>query len=132
MRPSLILAAICVLGLLGEKAHAQTRPSHYVPARPTISPYFAYSAINTTGLPNYYTYIQPLQQQTQLALAAQADPRQTLGYDNRIAFTERSLGEALDRQLRQRSTTGAGAPATAATFQDYGHFYPSMPKGGRR
>ncbi len=130
----LLLPSLILLSLLLDNAHGQGRlPSQYVPARPTISPYFAYSAINTTGLPNYYTYIQPLQQQSQLGYLALPASRAPLAYDGRMTLTESSLSELLDRQLRQRLTTGGGAPATASTFQNYSHFYPSLaPSPGRR
>jgi hypothetical protein len=105
-------------------------PARYTPARPTISPYFAYSAINTTGLPNYYTYVQPFQQ-TQYTTAARRDLVAPNSYDSRVSLTERSIEELLDRRLSQRLTTGGGAPATAATFQNYSHFYP-RPTAGRR
>ena len=131
MNKYLIPAWFSLLFAVEGSVQAQSHPSHFVPARPTISPYFAYSAVNTTGLPNYYTYIQPLQQHTQIA-AAFTDPRVSLGYENRAVLTERSIAELLDRQLRQRVTTGGGAPSTAATFQTYSHYYPTANPVRRR
>jgi hypothetical protein len=117
-----LLGFLVVLFCGSTQAFAQT-PAHYYPVRPPISPYFAYSAINTTGLPNYYTYIRPAQQQAQYAMMAEQANRMSAA--TRVVLTEQSVGEMVQRQLMERQTTGYGAPAVAATFQDLSHFYPT-------
>ena len=133
MKLNLIFSVLVISFSYGSAAFAQgTLPSHYIPVRPTISPYFAYSAINTTGLPNYYTYIQPLQQQALIGQRVQQQIRASSSTaDNRVTLNERTFGEMLDRHLQQRLTTGGGAPATAATYQNYSHYY-QRPGSGRR
>jgi hypothetical protein len=106
----------------GAEAFAQL-PAHYYPVKPPMSPYFAYSAFNTTGLPNYYTYVRPaLQEQQYMRMAEQASRAAMVS--SRIVLSEQAVGEIVQRTLMERQTTGYGAPAVAATFQDLSNFYP--------
>jgi hypothetical protein len=106
------------------------RPSHYYPARPPISPYFGYAQINTTGIPNYYTYVRPAQEQA--ALYTRTYSRNNAFYTPpRTGVNESLIADMVVDRLNVRETTGIGAPSTAATFQDRMHFYPA-PVTGRR
>jgi hypothetical protein len=125
LRVGLVAAGLFLLA--GTSAWAQ-RPAHYYPLRQPISPYLFYSAINTTGLPNYYTYVQPrLQFQTFLErtrlLTGRFDDRNRLG-EIRLSPTPPT------RVLEVRETTGYGAPALPGTFMEYSHYYSITP--GRR
>ena len=50
-----------LMALACQHAQAQ-RPAHYYPSRPTFSPYLLYNQVNLTGIPNYYTFVQPATQ----------------------------------------------------------------------
>ncbi|MGE0756004.1 MAG: hypothetical protein AB7F89_19980 [Pirellulaceae bacterium] len=120
---------MALLFLSGSQAVYGQRPAHYAPSRPVLSPYFFYSAINTTGLPNYYTYVRPAIQfeaflQRSNVMAGRADTRSRL--------TDGEVTSIVERQLRLRETTGAGAPALPGNYMDLSHFYGTSATGTRR
>jgi hypothetical protein len=115
-------SAVLALGLLlmtGSAAWAQRSP-HYSPVRPPISPYLYYSAINTTGLPNYFTYVRPAIQFQAFTQRRAFDAR----LETRVRMDDERVTGIVERQLRLRETTGLGAPAVAGTFMDFSHYYP--------
>lgn len=111
------MAGLLVVGFCCQ-AQAQ-RPTHYYPARPTFSPYLLYGQLNTTGVPNYYSYVRPSVQFRDYLQrpAPQGDPRTQV-------LTQDRLETALENQLRQRPTTGIGQPNVPARFMESSHFYP--------
>ena len=119
----LLLAALFVIAAC-QQTHAQ-RPAHYYPARPTFSTYLLYRQINTTGIPNYYSYVRPETQYRDYLSRSQArsnSSRQTLSVEGEVS-------RILDSQLRQRASTGIGQPSIPARFNDTSHFYaPTRPR----
>ncbi|HTN76092.1 MAG TPA: hypothetical protein VL096_12625 [Pirellulaceae bacterium] len=87
----------------------------YAPSRPAISPWLYLQRGNTGGIPSYYAWVQPEFQ-----------------YQQRTQYVDRQLGN-IEGQLTRRPEQGAGVPSTAATYMNYGHFYPmqSAPAGQR-
>ena len=128
-----VLRGLMALGLFvcaGNVAWAQ-RPAHYFPLHQPLSPYLYYSAINTTGLPNYYTYIRP---QTQFRAFLERRVSENLRggeTGGRIRLDENRVAEIVARQLEVRETTGLGATALHGTYMDYSHYF-SQPATRRR
>ncbi len=121
----LLLAALFVIAA-SQETHAQ-RPAHYYPARPTFSTYLLYRQLNSTGIPNYYSYVRPATQYRDFLTRSEArdnSSRQTLSLEGEVA-------RVLDSQLRQRATTGIGQPSVPARFNDTTHFY-TQPATRRR
>lgn len=119
-----LVAAFMVIAVCQE-TQAQ-RPAHYYPARPTFSTYLLYRQLNSTGIPNYYQYVRPATQFRDFLSRSQArttSARQTVSVEGQVA-------EILDKQLRQRATTGIGQAAVPARFNDTSHFY--TPRATRR
>ena len=116
----LICIALAIGFVIGmsDTAEAQ-RPGHFFPARPTFSSYLLYRQVNNTGIPNYYSYVRPANQNRTLRPATinSTSRRQALSIEDEVA-------KVLESQLRQRVTTGIGQPSVAAQFGDTSHFYP--------
>lgn len=125
-----LLGGLLAVGIfLGSSGVAMAqRPAHYVPVKPPISPYFMYSEINTTGLPNYYTYLLPAQQYRNFV--SKTDPN-FARFEERITLAGDRVEQLIERQLELRQTTGVGAPAAPATFMELSHFY-NKPVGRKR
>jgi hypothetical protein len=118
-----VLLSVGFLLMTSATAWAQ-RPAHYYPLHAPLSPYLYYSAINTTGLPNYYTYIRPAQRfQSYL----ERRPTDLARLETRVRLDESRVAEMIQRHLEVRETTGLGAPATPATFMDYSHYFSRPP-----
>jgi hypothetical protein len=131
MNPATFLkCSFLVAGLFlasGGVARAQ-RPAHYFPVRPPLSPYLYYSAVNTTGLPNYYTYIRTTQQFQSFLDRSRA---QIGRIENRLRLGDTGgVSDEAARQVELRETTGYGSPAVPGTFMEYSHYYSIRP--GRR
>ncbi len=118
-----LVAATC---MADSQAQAQ-RPAHYYPARPTFSPYLLYRQINLTGIPNYYTYVRPATQYRDFLVRSQPSPRSR----QRLVGDSDAVARIIERELRQRPSTGIGAAAIPARYGDYSHFY-RAPGSGRR
>ena len=126
---SILQVVVCLVAatfLADSQAQAQ-RPAHYYPARPTFSPYLLYRQINLTGIPNYYAYVRPAEQYRDFLVRSQPSPRNR----QRLAGDSDAVARIIERELRQRPSTGIGAAATPARYGDYGHFYRSPPSGRR-
>jgi hypothetical protein len=123
-----IAALIVLLAVFASERTAQAQRGRvYQPSRPTISPYFGYfQPRNTAGLPNYFSVVRPTRQ-------TQADFRFE---QNRISNLERQieLRDSGEQRItvRQRLTRDVGQPARAATFLNYGQFFPPQPVTRRR
>lgn len=122
LRRAFFAAVIAVASFGYEQAAMAQSSAQYIPPRPAISPYFAYSAVNTTGLPNYYTYIRPAQQARTFFEKEQANRARD---EARLILDERRLDDLSQRRVDQRSTTGTGTTAVAGAFQQYSHYYPN-------
>ena len=57
--------------LLSPKLSDAQELRRYQPTRPTVSPYLNLGRFNTSGLPNYYTLVRPLNRQRQVNTQAQ-------------------------------------------------------------
>lgn len=111
---SLLLASIAVLVCLSPVASAQgPRGARYQPARPTVSPYLDLFRLNTSPLPNYYTYVRPFQEQ-------QAFNQQTTA-----ALQQVRQGFQQSQALRQEDQTFAPT-GTGATFRNFLHYYSGL------
>ena len=130
----LILATTLSLMILGlcQTSFGQVRT--YYPSRPTLSPYFGYFQVNTTGLPNYQAIVRP---QFQLDRGFQQISSGVRREGERINTLERQvrLRTSTDADagtlVRQR-TAGPVAPARAGTFMNYSSFYPNQTPLRRR
>ncbi len=109
----LLLAAMLLSGAAEALAQApQNRSSRYSPSRPTISPWLYLPRGGTGGVPSYYAWVRPqfdLQRREQLI-------------DGEI--------QSMQGQILREPTRGAGAPSSAASYFNYGHFYPQGGAGG--
>jgi hypothetical protein len=124
----LALALATVLMGPVNQAWSQPRATSYRPGTPPISPYFGYSQVNTTGLPNYYAYVRPQEQLRSLAqneslTATQQTPALT---------SEKLQLQVVERLLQMRPSTGIGAEQRAGTFMNYSHYYTVPSQTGRR
>ncbi len=121
------LAAGFVMATAASSAQAQ-RPAHYYPSRPTFSPYLLYRQLNLTGIPNYYSYVQPATQYRDFLIRGQTRPaaarRESL-------IGAREIANMVERRLEQRPSTGIGAPAIPARYGDYSHYYNAPAAGAR-
>lgn len=116
-----ILAAVlaAMLMSLSVSTAAAQQPAHFYPARPKFSNYLLYQQFNATGIPNYYTFVQPAER-FQRALSQAEAPRQRA----QVPLTlEQEVAAVLDAQLSQRLTTGVGRPAVPAQFNQTSHYY---------
>ena len=113
MKPT-IWAMMLLLVLLGSSqamSQSPQRPSRYTPSRPTISPWLYLPRGGTGGLPSYYAWVRPqfdMQRREQFV-------------DNEIRYVE--------GQMLRQPQKGTGSPSTAATYFNYGHFYPQSAGG---
>ena len=123
-RSLLCVVAGLLIALACQDADAQ-RPAHYYPARPTFSPYLLYNQVNLTGIPNYYSYVQPATQYRDFLSRAQPTNR---GTGRETLVSEQAVARIIQQELRERSTTGIGAAAVPASYGNYSHFY-SRPQG---
>ena len=129
MKKSSLLLTTAVLGFVSfAYANSASAQSSYQPARPTFSPYFSYFQVNTTGLPNYQTFIAP-----ERRIRAQFQQEQA-----RIRSVEQT-GIRLQRDVTRlavgglvRQTDATRRVVPAATFLNYSGFYPQQQAARRR
>jgi ABC-type phosphate/phosphonate transport system substrate-binding protein len=95
----LLLPAVLLgsLGPLSESSTAQVR--RYQPSRPTTSSYLDLTRLNTGGVPNYYSFVRPKQQQRAFNLQEQALRRQQAG-------SLRNLTNQVQQGLQPIAATG--------------------------
>jgi hypothetical protein len=122
-RFGLICFGICLWGGIScTNAFSQTRRSdvrQYRPAQGTLSPYVGLLQGNNGVIPNYYTLVQPRLEQRD--------------FNQQIQATTRI--QALDIQTltgSPESTPRAVQTGKNAGFQQYLHYYPTMPVTRRR
>jgi hypothetical protein len=130
MRRCLPVFGLLLVGTLlscPRPALAQRReyPTRYVPARPTIGPYFGYFTYGgTTPLGPYLTVVRP-EMWLSDTLARQ-----------RAALRGMSMIVERPRGAGPRAAARGGVPSTATgtggVFMDYSHFYPTPEPYGRR
>ena len=121
----LVLVTLFVVAA-SQKAQAQ-RPAHYYPARQPFSQYLLYRQVNSTGIPNYYSFVRPATQFRDFVSRSRPETarRQT------VNAVGNEVRDVLQSQLRQRPTTGIGQPAIPATYGETLQFY-ARPLRGRR
>ena len=115
-----IICLGCLVACSATKRSDAQEIRRYQPATPTVSPYLSLGRFNTTGLPNYYTLVRPLNNQRQLNLRTQRLQRQQATTIQRL---ER-------RQLSPEAVTGTGSrfltPGSRAGYQNTLQFYPPV------
>ncbi len=109
-----------VLVFASSQAAQAQRPATYYPARQTFSNFLLYRQLNGTGIPNYYSYVRPANQNRDFLNRIS---RPVVGQRQSLSV-EQEVARALDTQLRQRVTTGIGQPSVPAQFGNTSHFYP--------
>ena len=108
-----LLAAICTT-VSSSPLLAQGIP-RYRPSRPTVSPYINLLRRDSGPLPNYYTYVRPLQDQ-----AAINQQQATLIRQNQM-----SLNNVQGQVLRMQEST-VRSTGTGGGFMNYSHYYPGF------
>jgi hypothetical protein len=123
LRFGLICFGICCWGGIScTNAFSQTRRSdvrQYRPSRETLSPYVGLLQGNNGVIPNYYTLVQPRLEQRD--------------FNQQIQATTRI--QALDIQTLSGGAESTPRPVQTgknAGFQQYLHYYPTMPVTRRR
>jgi hypothetical protein len=126
------LLAACVGGLTflgGTDSVAQVR--RYEPARPTISPYINLFRRDRGVLPNYHTYVRPIQQQYQLNEYQQQVIQQQNRAINQLQSNVQGLQQNQAAQLV--APTGKGSwfnrPSSRNAFMNTSRYY-SQSGGG--
>jgi hypothetical protein len=115
---------------------AQRRASVYRPATPAVSPYLNLLRTSEGGLPSYYAFVRPFQQQqttnqqqTQLLLRQEREIQQLR--DQRII-----IGETRQEFVQGTAPTGTGSgfmtTGRDSGFLNYSHFYPLRRQSVRR
>ena len=120
--PTFVFAVVLVAVGFAMPRSASAQSYTYQPSRPTFSPYFSYFQVNTTGLPDYQTFIQPQRQ-----LRAQIQREQ-----NRLRSVERTQ-LSLQREATRlrlgsmiREDPNARRVVPAARFLNYSGFFPDQ------
>jgi hypothetical protein len=133
------IICILILGVLvgvARPSFAQ-RPMTYRPARPAVSPYLNLLRRTEGGLPSYYAFVRPLQQQQ----ATNQQQAQLLIRQDRTIEQLRSerivIGEPAQEFLQGTAPTGSGSSfmvtGRAGGYFNYSHYYPvRQPRGRRR
>ncbi len=131
--PLVSLLALVVLSLAAGSAGAQRRNDRYQYRKPTISPYLNLLQPSQGGLPSYYAFVRPLQEQQKL-IQRQAQPLVRPGQAAAPAVGPRiQIGVAPEQQmLAPRTGVASQFKTEAAKFQNYSHFFPAARSGGRR
>jgi hypothetical protein len=106
----------------GEPSALAQRSAYYQPQRPTISPYFGYfQPGNVAGLPNYFSFVRPTQQ---LRSEFRAEQSRISSLQRQIQLRDSGEQRIIIRQSGRRD---GAEPARAATFLNYGQFFPPQP-----
>lgn len=96
----------------------------YQPSSPTVSPYLNLGRFNTSGLPNYYTLVRPLNRQRQVNTQAQRLQRQQGAALQRL---ERAVQPNL---VVPQVSTGTSSQflnsGSRAVYRDTRQFYPPV------
>ncbi len=125
---TLMLAVWFCCGLLaGSVAYGQGVRS-YRPSRPTVSPYLNLLRTNTSGLPNYYSLVRPMEKQRQLNMHEQSMRRKQ-------AVTLGRLEQGVQTNRAAIGGTGIGSrfmnQGTRSTHLNTGRYYPMPTNAGR-
>lgn len=96
----------------------------YQPSSPTVSPYLSLGRFNTSGLPNYYTLVRPLNRQRQVNTQAQRLQRQQGLALQRLETAVQGAPAV------PQVTTGTGSrfltPGSRVTYRDTRQYYPPV------
>ena len=103
---------------------AQVR--RYEPSTPTLSPYLGLTLFNNGGVPNYYAFVRPRQQQRSFNLQQQALAKQQAGEIQR-------LDNDVQRGIAPVAQTGTGSwfftPGLRTSYLDTSEYYPQVQVG---
>ena len=115
----LVCGLSCLLVMTSRSSHAQ-QLRRYQPNSPTVSPYLNLARFNTSGLPNYYTLVRPLNNQRQVNLQTQRLQRQQ----------GRTIQRLEQQQAAPAAVTGTGSrfltQGTQGGYQNTLQFYPAV------
>jgi hypothetical protein len=119
MRNTIILAvlSLTLLAALAGESRAQQSVPSYRPATPTLSPYLQLFRPNPGPLPNYQSFVQPLQNQQQTNLMQQTQITQL---------------QQSQQELQQQYSTPAAATQTGVggIYNSLSHYYPMPTSAG--
>jgi hypothetical protein len=134
LRPFVCLPAVLCL-LIGASAINAQQVRRYEPSRPTVSPYLDLFRFRDSNLPNYYTYVRPLQREQEF------QQRQAL-INNQQTRTLRQLQTNVGDLNRAATAgplvapTGKGSwfarPGSRSTFLDTSRYYSQSGSGAGR
>jgi hypothetical protein len=103
---------------------AQVR--RYEPNTPTLSPYLGLTLFNNGGVPNYYAFVRPRQQQRSFNLQQQALAQRQAGEIQQLDYD-------VQRGIVPVAQTGTGSwfftPGTRTTYLDTSQYYPQVQVG---
>jgi hypothetical protein len=97
---------------------AYTKPHSGIPTGPSVTPYLALDQFETqNGLPNYYLYVKPQLDQSEMNQAQQMQNRRM----------QQQLRRASTAGILPRTTSG-GMPTTghSTQFMNNGGYYPGL------
>jgi hypothetical protein len=117
-----MLAAACILAT-GSPVFGQRRVPHYI-RTPRLSPYSQLSRGNTGGMPSYYSFVRPIQEQrrfNQYQVTQGNLLQQQINFDRQALPTQ--VLQELEQGIIQRPGTRAGQPFAPASFMNLSHFY---------
>jgi len=128
------LPLACLFAIAFASESMAQRMSQRVPnynRRPTISPYINLFNNNQGGVNNYFSFVRPMQQQTQFNNQQVAQNRM-LERQMTQPFMNTTSGGQQQFDMLRTGSQGIGQPSTAATYFNYSHFYnlPPMANGG--
>jgi len=125
----LLLATLAVVTSLADANRCAAQVARYQPSRPTVSPYLELSRFNNGTVPNYYSFVRPLQQQRRFNRQEQTLRRQQAGTLGRLESDFRRVGRT------PTSATGTGSwfltPGSRSSFLDTSRYYPQTVIGRR-
>jgi hypothetical protein len=103
---------------------AQVR--RYEPNTPTLSPYLGLTLFNNGGVPNYYAFVRPRQQQRSFNLQQQALAQRQAGEIQQLDYD-------VQRGIVPVAQTGTGSwfftPGARTTYLDTSQYYPQVQVG---
>ena len=125
---AILLLAVVVLAVDATAAVAQVR--RYQPSRPTVSPYTALTRLNTGGLPNYYAFVRPRQEQAAINTRGRVFLNQQRASLDALRTDVRLTQQAIEQRDQTITPTGKGGwfmnQGTTSTFRDDTRFYPQF------
>ena len=114
----IVAAVMGMTGIAADSGSAQVR--RYQPNRPTISHYQNLNRLQTTPVPNYYSFVRPIQRQRAL-------DRQQQAFNQQQTRSLQQLQRDVQQGLQQLSGTGQSSgfmiPSTRSAFGTAGGYF---------